>query len=121
MKRFVHRGLVVVAALMHLAAPVVAYAMAHADALPGDICSVAGPNIAAPAASGIPLPATNEHHCAHAPCCAGGAVGAAAPPSAAPTFLHIVSARDARPAIADAAAPVPPIAAAQPRGPPHSA
>lgn len=118
MKRFVLRGLVIVAALMHLAAPIIAYAMARADALPGDICSAARTNTAAPAADGIPRPATIEHHCAHAPCCASGAVDAAAPPPPAVSLLPIASAGESVPAAVTIVAPTAPIIAAPPRGPP---
>jgi hypothetical protein len=118
MKRLLHRSLAVVAVMMHLAAPVAAYGMARGDAPANDVCSAARTPVAPPGSGGAPLPATGEHHCANAPCCSGGAVGAAAPPLVSPFFLHIASGREAPPVLDASAAPVPPIAAAQPRGPP---
>ena len=45
----------------------------HAVPLPGDFCSAARTAATSTGAGNVPLPASSEHHCAHAPCCAGGA------------------------------------------------
>jgi hypothetical protein len=127
MKRLLHLAIAFVAVIMHLGAPVAAYAAMRADVLSADFCTVAG--TAAPAADRSspvpfspvpfsPVPLSHEHHCAHAPCCAGGAVDAAAPPPVARAFIDIALHRESAPAGNASAAPVPPIAAAQPRGPP---
>src|SRR5450432_498012 len=121
MNRPMRLGLAFVAAALHRAAPVAAYANASSSALPGDFCSASRAAPPAPAGRGIPLPASNEHHCAHAPCCAGGAVNAAAPPPSSLALLHIAFAGHAKTAANAVAAPVAPIAAAQARGPPHQA
>jgi hypothetical protein len=118
MKRFRHVALALVAAAMHVAAPVAAYAQPPASMPPGDFCSVTRTTTAAPG-GGVPLPASSEHHCAHAPCCAGGAVNAAAPPPPALGLLRVASGRESLPAAIAIAAPAAPIAAAQPRGPPQ--
>jgi hypothetical protein len=120
MKRSLHRLLVIVAAAMHLAAPVAAYATPSSGALPGDVCSASRPAAPVPVDAGIPAPGTSEHHCAHAPCCAGGgATGAALPPGFA-LPLHVAFPREVTPAANAVVAPVPPVASAQPRGPPLS-
>jgi len=119
-KRLLRLTLAFVAAAMHVAAPVAAYAgpAPNRDAMPKDFCSASRVAAVTPAGSGFPSPASNEHHCAHAPCCAGGAAGAAAPPLEL-SVLHVVSAGASKPATIAIAAPVAPIAAAQPRGPPR--
>ncbi|MEO8344132.1 MAG: hypothetical protein ABI607_00420 [Betaproteobacteria bacterium] len=110
--------LALVAAAMHLVAPAVAYAKPATPKLPGDLCSVVRPAAPAPAGSGTGLPTSHEHHCAHAPCCAGGAVDAAASPPPVATLPLIVVATGAKLAADMNVARVVPIVAAQPRGPP---
>jgi hypothetical protein len=118
--RLLRLALALVAAAMHVAAPVAAYARPgwDWDASPKDFCSTSRVAAVTPAGSGFPSPASNEHHCAHAPCCPGGVVGGAAPPPVL-ALLHVVSAGASTPATTTVAAPVAPIVAAQPRGPPH--
>jgi hypothetical protein len=81
MKVNLRSGLVLLAVAMHLAVPVMAYGQVSLPALPGDFCSTLRSDPVSPAGGGFPssfpLPASGEHHCAHAPCCAGGAVSAA--------------------------------------------
>ena len=120
MKRPLHQAMAFVAVIMHLGAPVAAHAALRADVLPADFCTVAG-TAARAADRSSPIPVSHEHHCAHAPCCAGGAVDAGAPPPVARSFIDIAFHRKSAPAVNAAAAPVPPIAAAQPRGPPPQA
>ena len=124
MKVNLRSGLVLLAVAMHLAVPVAAYGKASLAALPGDFCSTLRSSPAAPKGNGFPssfpLPASGEHHCAHAPCCAGGAVNAAAPPRL-PIVFRIALAGVRAPESAPVAAPLAVIMAAQPRGPPHSA
>lgn len=121
MKRPLHLVMAFVAVITHLGAPLAAHGMPRGAPLPDDFCSTVRAAAPDQDSRGAPLPASNEHHCAHAPCCAGGAADAAVPPPFLRAFLRIVSDRDALPATAAPAAPVPPIAAAQPRGPPLSA
>lgn len=118
MKQPLRMVLVLVAAILHLGAPVAAYAAMRADTRNADFCSVAGPATPASAERRSPAPMPHEYHCAHAPCCAGGAVGAAAPPPHVQSFIAISFHRESVPADTVDAAPVSPIAAAQPRGPP---
>ena len=122
MKLNLRSGLVLLAVAMHLAVPVMAYAKASLPALPGDFCSASRNGPTTPAGGGFPssfpLPASGEHHCAHAPCCAGGAVNAAAPPRL-PVVFRIAPAGVSAPESMRIAAPLAVIMAAQPRGPPH--
>ena len=124
MKLNLRSGLVLLAVAMHLAVPVVAYGQVTLPALPGDFCSTLRSAPISPAGSGFPssfpLPASGEHHCAHAPCCAGGAVNAAAPPRL-PVVFRIAPAGVPAPESMQIAAPLAVIIAAQPRGPPYSA
>jgi hypothetical protein len=118
MNRTVRLGLVLIAAAMHLAAPVTAYAMRSSQALPNDLCSAARSAGLTPDRSDVPQPVSSDHHCAHAPCCASGTLDAAAPPSSALSVLPTLLAGEALPAVLPTAAPFAPVVAAQPRGPP---
>jgi hypothetical protein len=117
MKRKLHCALALLAAVFHLGAPIAGYARAMPAVKPGDFCSATRGATTAPSDQGSPRP-SSEHHCAHAPCCAGGAPDSAALPPHVPvvfsTPLLPVSAPSSRPE----ALPPTPIAAAQPRGPP---
>jgi hypothetical protein len=124
MKLNLRSGLVLLAVAMHLAVPVTAYAKSLSPALQGDFCTTSrsGPATSAPAGgdfpSSFPLPASGEHHCAHAPCCAGGAVDVAAPPRLPIVFrIAFAGVRALEPT--PVAAPLAVIMAAHPRGPPH--
>jgi hypothetical protein len=119
MKLSLRSGLVLLAVAMHLAVPVTAYGKASLPALPGDFCSTLRNGPMAPTGSGFPLPASGEHHCAHAPCCVGGAVNAAAPPLHSPVVLRIELAGVRAPESTPIAVPLAVIMAAQPRGPPQ--
>jgi hypothetical protein len=121
MERIAHLVVVMIAAAMHLAAPVIAYAATVTPAMPGDFCSASRSAPRTPARSPSPLPASHQHHCAHAPCCAGGAADAAAPPVAPLAPLQFAVAGVAVSTAAAISAPVAPITAAQPRGPPAQA
>ena len=122
MKLNLRSGLVLLAVAMHLAVPVTAYARASPPGLPGDFCSTLRSAPISPAGSGFPSsfpsPASGEHHCARAPCCAGGAVNAAAPPRL-PVVFRIAPVSVSAPESMRIAAPLAVITAAQPRGPPH--
>ena len=124
MKLNLRSGLVLLAIAMHLAVPVMAYGQVSVPALPGDFCSTLRSAPVSPVGSGFPssfpLPASGEHHCAHAPCCAGGVVHPAAPPRL-PVVFRIAPAGVRAPESTPVAAPLAVIIAAQPRGPPHSA
>jgi len=117
MKRNLRVLWVLLATAMHLAAPIAAYAGAMPAMLPGDFCRAARGAPAAPSDQGAPRP-SGEDHCAHAPCCAGGTIDAAALPSraalAVAVKLSAVHASTSRPE----ALPPARFAAAQPRGPP---
>jgi len=117
MKQNLRLGLVLLAAAMHLVVPVAAYAATMPVAMPGDFCSAARGVPAAPLNQRMPLP-SGEHHCAHAPCCVGGALDSAA----APPRVHTAwfAARDPVRALPLSVVAVSPsaITAAQPRGPP---
>jgi len=117
MRRNRFLAIVLLAAAMHLVAPVAAYAVTMPPAMSGDFCSAARGAPTAPLSQRMPLP-SSEHHCAHAPCCAGGTLDSAALPLHVPvvfsTSLLPVRAHSSRPE----ALPPAPIAAAQPRGPP---
>jgi hypothetical protein len=119
MRRLRQLALAFVAAAMHVVAPVAAYANASIAPLPGDFCSVTRTAATLGAGGIVPLPASSEHHCAHAPCCAGGAVNAAAPPPSAQGFLHVASAGASLPVAIAPPSPAAPLVAAQPRGPPQ--
>jgi hypothetical protein len=121
MKRPAHLALVFVAAAMHLVAPVVGYAKASAIPLPGDLCTVSRAPPANAAPGTVRLPASSEHHCAQAPCCAGGAVDASAPPPVTVSVLRVAVVSKMIVAAHVAAEPVAPILVAQPRGPPRLA
>jgi hypothetical protein len=118
MKRTLRFVLVLVAAAMHLAVPVVAYGSALLLALPGDFCSASRVAPMGATGSGFPLPSSGDHHCAHAPCCAGGAANSAAPPSPDLVVFRIENTGVHAPDATSIAAPLPAIIAAQPRGPP---
>jgi hypothetical protein len=117
MKRNRCLAIVLLAAAMHLVAPVAAYAVAMPAVAPGDFCSAARGTSAAPLSQRMPMP-SGEHHCAHAPCCVGIALDSAAPPPRVPIALF--AARDPVRALPLSRVAVPPsaITAAQPRGPP---
>jgi hypothetical protein len=117
-RRHIRWSLVLLAALLHLAVPVGAYAKASPAAGQGDFCTATG---AAPPASrdgGSPSPASGEHHCAHAPCCASAAANAAPPPSSPAATGSIAFVHVRVPSGNAVNARVVAIAAAQPRGPP---
>jgi hypothetical protein len=117
MKRILRLAVVLLAVAMHVVAPVAAYAMAMPDVARGDFCSAARGIPAALPGRHAPLP-SNEHHCAHAPCCVCGALDSVAPP---PRALAVVAtALDSAPAWISRSLGVPAsaIMAAQPRGPP---
>jgi hypothetical protein len=118
MRRNLRLGLVLLAAVMHLVAPAAAYAVAMPAVVSGDFCSAVRSAPAAPLRQRAPQP-SSEHHCAHAPCCVGGALDSAT----APPRVHAAwfAARDAVRALPSAPIAVPPaaITAAQPRGPPE--
>jgi hypothetical protein len=116
MKRNRCLAIVLLAAAMHLVAPVAAYAATMLAAMPGDFCSAVRGVSAAPPTPRMPLP-SGEHHCAHAPCCVGIALDSAAPPRAP---FALFAARDPVRALPSSPVAVPPsaITAAQPRGPP---
>jgi hypothetical protein len=118
MKRTLRFVLVLVAAAMHLAVPMMAYGSALQPALPGDFCSASRVVPMGAASSGFPIPSSGDHHCAHAPCCAGGAVNAAAPPPPDLVVFHLPHAGVQALEATSIAAPLPTIIAAQPRGPP---
>jgi hypothetical protein len=118
MKLNLRSGLVLLAVAMHLVVPVTAYGKAALPALSGDFCSTLRSVPLAPTGSSFPLPASGEHHCANAPCCAGGAVNAAAPPRL-PVVFRLAPAGVRAPESTPIAAPLAVIMAAQPRGPPH--
>jgi hypothetical protein len=120
MNTHVRLGLAIVAVAMHLCAPMVAFAHATLPMLPGDVCSASRDATRAPA-DRSPMPASDDHHCAHAPCCAGAATDAAAPPPPAPAVFRIARTHVRAPALHQASAAPVVIAAAQPRGPPLSA
>jgi hypothetical protein len=123
MRRTAHLALALIAATLHLFAPVAVYAMGSVPSIPNDLCSAvrsATVRSAAlpPAPAGAPTPSSNEHHCAHAPCCAGGTLDASAPPPILRGLATIALAGLSVPAIGAIRAPIAPIVAAQPRGPP---
>jgi hypothetical protein len=117
MKRYRCLPIVLLAAAMHLVAPLAAYAVTMPDATAGDFCSAVRGASAAPQGQRMPMP-SGEHHCAHAPCCVGGALDSVAPPMRVHSALF--AARDPVRALPASPVAVPPsaIAAAQPRGPP---
>jgi hypothetical protein len=122
MKLNLRSGLVLLAVAMHVAVPVTAYEMASLPSSPGDFCSALRSAPVAPGGGGFPsnfpLPASGEHHCAHAPCCAGWAVDAAAP-ARPPIVFRIAFTGVRAPESTPVAAPLAVIMAAQPRGPPQ--
>jgi len=117
MKRNRYLAMVLLAAAMHLVAPVAAYAVTMTAIMPGDFCSAARGVPAAPLNQRMPLP-TNEHHCAHAPCCVGSALDLVAPPQR--VHHALLEVRNPVRALPLSLVAVPPsaITAAQPRGPP---
>jgi hypothetical protein len=117
MKRYLRVLLMLLATAMHLGAPIAAYASAMPAMLPGDFCSAARGAPEAPSDQGAPRP-SGEHHCAHAPCCAGGTIAAAALPSHAALAVSVTLSAVRAPTSRPEALPPAPIAAAQPRGPP---
>jgi hypothetical protein len=111
-------GIALLAAIVHLAVPVGAFAKARTAPGLGDFCSTTRGAASTPGQGGLPSPLSNEHHCAHAPCCTGSAAGAAAPSPPAPAAWW-GAASHPRPVsgpVEFARASV--IAAARPRGPP---
>jgi hypothetical protein len=117
MKRRMHVALALLAALMHLGAPIAAYAKATHAVTPGDFCSAARGATTARTDQGSPRP-SSEHRCAHAPCCAGGAPDSAALPPHVPVVFSAPLLSVRAPSSRPEALPPAPIAAAQPRGPP---
>jgi hypothetical protein len=117
-RRHLRLGLALFAAVLHLALPVGAYAKASSAAEQRDFCSAARAGPADAGGRPLRLPASSDHHCAHAPCCASAAAFAAAPPPAAVGMLWIAPARFRAPSGEAVGARVAAIAAAQPRGPP---
>jgi len=117
MKRNLRILLVLLATAMHLAAPIAAYAGAMPAMLPGDFCRAARGAPAAPSNQGAPRP-SGENHCAHAPCCAGGTIDVAAPPSRAVLAVAVKLSAVRASTSCPKALPPARIAAAQPRGPP---
>jgi len=117
MKRNQRLAIVLLAAAMHLVAPLAANAMTMPAAMSDDFCSAARGAPAAPLNQRMPMP-SGEHHCAHAPCCVGGALDSASPPPRVQVAL--LAARDPVRALPLSQVAVPPsaITAAQPRGPP---
>jgi hypothetical protein len=116
MKRILRLGIVLLAATMHVVAPAVAYALAMPVA-PGDFCSASRGAPVTTSGHRAPGP-SGEHHCAHAPCCAGGAPEAAAAPPRVQPALFVARAPVRASTSVAAAAPSSAVAAAQPRGPP---
>jgi hypothetical protein len=117
-QRRLRLSLALLAAVLHLAVPVGAYAKAPAAGGLGDFCSATRGAALFRAQGGLPSPLSNEHHCAYAPCCSGGATGAAAPAPATPAILWaaVSHPRPVSGQFGSARATV--IAAAQARGPP---
>jgi hypothetical protein len=109
--------LVLLAALTHVGAPMAAYAKATPAAMPGDFCSAARGVSPVPSDQGSPRP-SSEHHCANAPCCAGGALDSTAPPSRVTLAVSVKQSPVRTPSSRPEALPPAPIEAAQPRGPP---
>jgi hypothetical protein len=117
MRQILRLFLVILAAAMHVAAPVVSYAAPATVALPGDICtSVRGASTATP--NRAPAQHSSEHHCAHAPCCPAGAHDSAAAPPPVLAVLAEQRTADSSVGSAPAAAAIRSVLAAQPRGPP---
>jgi len=117
MKRYRRFVVVLLALAMHLAAPVAAYARVMSAGMPADFCSAARGASTTPFGQGSPQP-SSEHHCAHAPCCAGGALDSAALPPPVPAVLRIAQAGIRAPQTTPVTAALAVIIAAQPRGPP---
>jgi hypothetical protein len=117
MKRYLRFVLVLLAAAMHLAAPVAAYARVMPAGMPGDFCSAARGASTTRFGQGYPPP-SSEHHCAHAPCCAGGAADSAAAPPPVPVAFRVAQAGVPVPESMSVTAALAVIIAAQPRGPP---
>jgi len=117
MKQNLRLGLVLLAAAMHVVAPVAAYAMVTPAVLSGDFCSAVRGSPVAPLSQRAPKP-SSEHHCAHAPCCAGGVLDTVAPPPRG--HVALCATRDPVRALPLSRVAVSPsaITAAQPRGPP---
>jgi len=117
MKRNLRFLVVLLAAAMHLVAPVLARAAGMPAVASGDFCSAVRTAGVAPAPTRAPLPAS-EHHCAHAPCCAGGTLDSVAP--APRDQVALLAAHQQLRALAPSpfAASATAIPAAQPRGPP---
>jgi hypothetical protein len=117
MKRNRCLAIVLLAAAMHLVAPVAAYAVTMPAAMAGDFCSAVRGAPAAPLNQRIPLQ-SSEHHCAHAPCCVGGALDSAAPLPRMHFALFAAFAPVRALTLSRVAVPPSAITAAQPRGPP---
>jgi len=117
MKRYLRFVVVLLAVAMHLAAPVAAYAKVMPVGMSNDFCSAARAASAPPSGQGYPQP-SSEHHCAHAPCCAGGALDSTALPPPVPAVLRIAQAGIRAPQTTPVTAALAVIIAAQPRGPP---
>jgi hypothetical protein len=117
MKRNLRVVLLLLAAVLHIGAPVVAYAVAQPVAVPSDFCSAARGAPASPSDRGSSRH-SSELHCAHAPCCAGGTLDSTALPPHLPSFHRIAQAGVRAPESTPVVAPVAVILAAQPRGPP---
>jgi hypothetical protein len=117
-RRHLRFGCALFAAVLHLAVPVGAYGGAVHAAASSDFCSATSTVPAALSERGLPIPASGEHHCAHAPCCAGAAAHAAAPPPDAAATLRVALLQTSTPAARAAGVPVIAVTAAQPRGPP---
>jgi hypothetical protein len=117
MKRKLRVVLVLLAALMHLGAPIAAYAKATPAVMPGNFCSAARGVSPVPSDQGSSR-SSGEHHCANAPCCAGGALDSAALPPHVPVVFSVSLPPVRAPSSRPEALPPAPIASAQPRGPP---
>jgi hypothetical protein len=119
MKRYLRFALVLLAAAMHLAVPVATYAKPMPVGMQDDFCSAARGTSTSPFGRGHPQP-SNDHHCAHAPCCAGGTPNSSALPPSIPVLLRVAHSAVRPLESMPIAAPFAVIIAAQPRGPPQS-
>jgi len=121
MKSALRLVLAVLAVAAQIAMPVAVYATPTHAGPPLDICTTAGDvRDALPVRGRAPLPATDPHHCAQSPCCAGTVTPVFAPPRV-PAAVVPVDTHDER----VVAVPLRPQAApercaAGPRGPPSS-
>jgi hypothetical protein len=117
MKRILRSAMVLLAAAMHLAVPVATYAKPMPVGMQDDFCSAARGASTTPFGPGYPPPA-NEHHCAHAPCCASAVPDSSALPPSIPFMVRVARSAVRPPESMLVAAPLAVIIAAQPRGPP---